>query len=368
MKKFKILLSILVAILCTSFLPTTASATDVSTITPTSLITGDEDTSSIDDYTITVPVSSKEVVVPVSMKYKGLLNLNITGTVLPSYVNLQLYSDKNCNSKVGYSGYLSSTSFEDSMEIDIPAKGTYYLKITMSNYSESDAELSIIAYSFSAEDKVLKNNTWVGSYPLSYNQQIYHKITIAKSGYIKVEANSLEEYNSLYATLCNSKKTSLTESTYLSSSQDYTTHFAVKKGTYYIAIKASNPYKLKYKFTAITDKGASAKGKATSIKKGQTVKGLIFAEDSTSKYDWFKVKLTKKQELKLDLVAYGNYSLKFQIIPANSRVIIWGDTMTLYEKDSKSFYSSDKFPAGTYYIKVSKSQKKSSGYYTIKFK
>lgn len=377
MHKFKLFLGILAACFCINVLPQNVTAAEVpastpkenTAIQPVSLVTGEEDTTTFQSYDLVVPVSTKTLVVPINMDYKGLLSIKLTGKVIPSGLDVALYSDEACTSIIGYARYLSSSSMESDLEAKVPAKGTYYLKLSLSSYAEADASLTITPYSFSSENKTLKNKEWIGSYPMSYDSQISHKITINKPGYIMVEGASLGEYSSsISVTLLNSKKAKLSELEYLSKTQGYATYFAVNKGTYYINAKSSDVYKLRYSFVAVAEKPGSTKAKAVTIGKGKTVKGLVQATDSTTKADWYKVKLTSKRKLAFDIYAKSNESIKFEIIPASKNVILWGSTITLYDFEGGEYSTKETMPVGTYYIKVTKRAKTSSGYYTIKFR
>jgi hypothetical protein len=357
--------------LCLGILLINVKATEASnsgstptTIQPVSLEIGDEDTSSFPSYDIVIPVSTKSVVVPIEMQYKGQLKINLLGKVVTKSTDITLYSDEACTSKVGYSGYLYSSTLEDDMDIDIPQKGTYYLKFE-SKYEESDSTVAITPYSFSSEDKTLKNKEWIGSHPFTYDSEISHKITVNSPGYIAVEGAAFSDYGSISVTLCNSsKKLSAQES--LSSYNSYTTFFAVKKGTYYIKAKSSDDYKLRYTFTAVKENSGQSKTKATTIGKGKTVKGLIQSQDSVNKVDWFKIKLTKNQKLNFSASAKSCDSIKFEIVPASSRVILFGSSFRLYDSNGDKYSTKDSLPAGTYYIKVTKTDSNASGYYSIK--
>lgn len=377
MQKVKLLFGILVACFCIIVLPQNVCATDISdtattdnlAIVPKSLETGEEDLTTLESYDLVVPLSTKTLVVPINMEYQGCLNINLIGKIIPDDLKVDLYTDEACTSVIGYSSYLNLHKFQDNLVTKIPSKGIYYLKFTLDSNAGGDAAITITPYSMSSENKTLKNKTWICSYPMSYDDQISHKITISKPGYIKVEAVSLAEVaSSTTVTLLNSKNTNLSDSVYLSKTGDNTTYFGVKKGTYYINGKSSDIYKLRYSFVAVTDKGSSTKSKATTILKGKAIKGLVQSTDSIKKADWYKVKLTKKQKLRLNIYAKSNDSLRFEIIPASKNVILWGSIITLYDYDGGVYSTKESMPAGTYYIKVTKKAKTSSGYYTIKFK
>lgn len=373
MKKSKLFFSFFAMILCLGLFSLKVSAFEATgtvsePIQPVSIVTGDEDPTTFPSYDLKVPVATKSLVVPINMDYKGQLKINLLGREVSKSIDVNLYSDEACTSKIGYSGYLYSSSLEDDMKLDIPKKATYYLKFELSSYAESDATVSITPYSLSSEDKTLKNNNWVLSHPVTYNSQISNKITVEASGYIAVEGVSISDYGSVSVTLCNSKKANLSEQIYLSSTKDYTTYFAVKKGTYYIKSQSADDYKLRYKFTAVKDTSNTSKSKAISIGKGKTAKGLVLSEDSTSKADWYKVKLTSKRKLSFEIKAKSCDLICFEIIPASKNVILIGSTVRIYDAGGGVYSTQDSMPAGTYYIKVTKTRKTCSGNYSIKFK
>lgn len=373
MKKFKLLFSTLAICLFLALLSVNinvAQATEVGgtqdELTPGAIITGDEDPASFPSYDITVPLATKNIVVPIKMDYKGQLTVLLEGKSVPAGIDVTLYSDSACTSKVGYSRYLTSSSMSDTLKVSVPQKGTYYLEFNMSSYSKADGMVTITPYSLSSEQKTLKNKQWAGSHYYSYDTSIDHKITVTKPGYIKVEGASSSGY-SVYVTLCNSKKAAFSDQIYLSSSKDYSTYFAVKKGTYYIKAKSSDDYKLRYSFTEVKDSAASTKAKAVTIAKGKTKSGLILSEDSVNKVDWYKISISKKQKLSFDVSAKSCDSIKFEVVPASSRVILFGSTFYLYDVYAGTYGTKDSMPAGTYYIKVTKTDKTSSGTYSIKF-
>lgn len=386
MRKIKVLISVLAMSLCFVLQPVNTKAAETTTevtppvtteetetvpasvIQPYSLITGEEDITSFPSYDIVVPLSTKSIVVPIQMDYKGQLRINFVGKIVTKGVEINLYSDEACTTKIGYSTYIYSNSLTNDKNYDIPKKATCYLKFELPNYADADATISFTPYSFSSETKLMKEKVWISSHPYTGENQTYHKIVISKPGYIKVEGAFLGDSGSMYATLCNSKKVALSQQKYLYSSNNYTTYYAVKKGTYYINITGYNDYKLRYTFSAVKDTSAQSQKKATVIGKGKTVKGLILSEDSLKKVDWYKVKLTKSQKLVLNVDAKSCATLKFEIVPASSKVFLIGSSFSIYEVNGDTYGTKGNLPAGTYYIKVTKTDAKASGYYSIKFK
>lgn len=386
MRKIKVIFSVLAMSLCLVLQPVNTKAAETTTevtppatteetetepasvIQPYSLITGEEDITTFPSYDIVVPLSTKSIVVPIQMDYKGRLRINYVGKIVSKGVNINLFSDEACTTKIGFTSYISSTSLNADTKYDIPKKATCYLKFELPTYADADATITITPYSFSSVGKPLKEKVWTSSHPYTGENQTYHKLVISKPGYIKIEGAFLGGSGSIYATLCNSKKVALSQKEYLYSSNNYTTYYAVKKGTYYINITSYDDYKLRYTFAAVKDTSAQSQKKATVIGKGKTVKGLILSEDSLKKVDWYKVKLTKSQKLVLDVNAKSCDSIRFEIVPASSKVILFGSSFSLYEVNGDTYGTKGALPAGTYYIKVTKTDVKSSGYYSIKLK
>ncbi|BCN32342.1 hypothetical protein [Anaeromicropila herbilytica] len=137
--------------------------------------------------------------------------------------------------------------------------------------------------------------------------------------------------------------------------------------TYYIIAKSLKDYRLRYTFTAVLENGSASKKKATTIPKGKTATGLVLSEDSVKKVDWYKVRLSKSRKLSFDVKAKSCDTIKFEFIPASSRIILFGSTFSLYDSESNTYATKGAMPARTYYIKVYKYSKTTSGYYSIKF-
>ena len=226
----------------------------------------------------------------------------------------------------------------------------------------------------STKAATLKNKKWyTNTDTWSSEKTLYHKIKVPKDGYITLQgygyssSSSSTKYSLRYR-LCNSKKKALTKwDQYLSSGSSnytgtkaYTNWIAVKKGTYYIKVK-DYQYKLRYTFKAVKDQGGSSKAKAKTIAKGKTIKGLAVAGEKGSKVDWYKITLPKAQTIKLTLNGKACGWMQFDIVGFTGFGACWS---------KKETASTNKVPAGTYYIKAYRmnKDKDTSGYYTISWK
>lgn len=137
-------------------------------------------------------------------------------------------------------------------------------------------------------------------------------------------------------------------------------------------MKTSNDaYRIKSTFTAVSDASGASKKNAKTIKVGETKKGIVLSEDKTSKNDWFK--FTLKKSTKIDIDLKGNCSsgkLRFELTSNGIR-----GTVTDYISSSDysrniplQTWTSKTIPKGTYYIRLYKDSKTTSGNYSVKVK
>lgn len=211
----------------------------------------------------------------------------------------------------------------------------------------------------------------------NYGDLTYHKIKISRPGYLTVYGYSYSTYThdkySLGVQLCSSRKKPL-EQQYKTSLSDYTkpaykAFYAVKKGTYYLAVTAKD-YRLRYSFTPVTERSGASKAKAVTVARKRTAKGLLVAGENGTKTDWFKIRLTRKQKVTFTFTTRANDYLRFQIVSANPKVVIGGSSV-FSKNTTEKIATKDAFPAGTYYIKVSRMlsrDKDTSGYYRFSWK
>lgn len=366
----------LLAAIAVSFIMTLTfcmSAMAAGVINPTQLNDYQSSKSKVKSYGLAINAGKTQVVQQIKMPYRGLLMIDLSSSGLSSQISFELFSNPGCTSKVGYNAYLSSNNLSSIFKANIPKAGTYYLRASRSNYGASVAgNFKIKPYSYSGYSKTIKNNAWAGTYGVNYNQIIYHKIVITKPGYIRFQAYG-EGYqgskNNLHVTLYSNKKKALSDPSYLYRTNNYSTYYGVKKGTYYIGIKTSGQYRMKYTFASINEKTGSSKSRAVSLRANSTVKGLMIAGESGSQSDWYKLKLTKKQKLSFTFSVKANDSLKVTIVPASSRLHIIGAS-AYQSAGTKTYKTRDSLPAGTYYLQVSKlgNYNTTSGHYTLKYK
>lgn len=234
------------------------------------------------------------------------------------------------------------------------------------------------------------------------------KFTAGATGYITVKATALfppSYYD--YVTygdivLCNSTKHAIgLNPENLSSwgkggniNREIT--YGVRKGqTYYFKVNFGRPIKLTATVKSVKKSTANSRKEAKGITKNKSVKGVIIAGEN--KADWYKIKLTKRQILKLTYSAKTN-GKRYTGVRGNGKNNCdnSGFRISFYKSNGQPYMISKKQAAvyrasttrpkgqlsifrsttdgkkigiepGTYYVKVERYSKTTSGYYTLKW-
>lgn len=194
-------------------------------------------------------------------------------------------------------------------------------------------------------------------------QTNYFKFTATKTGYIRVNLTDIKGK----IKLCNSDKTKSLSDT---SPSTQSIVYGVKKGTTY-NIKVSAPdneeiggYTFKVTNYGVTENSGSSKSKAKTIKRGTSkgtsnVKtGCIVAGYSTS--DWYKFTLSSSKALNIAMKGATNNGIKISVYKGSKLIKSGSFNRTEAGVVIKSV---GKWTKGTYYIKISRANTYSSGYY-----
>ena len=226
------------------------------------------------------------------------------------------------------------------------------------------------------------------------------KIKPKVTGYVTFRfLNNCQSINAYgFATFCNSKKKALgTKKEFYQTGSTYPYVFErtypVKKGsTYYLKLESTGGVKVSATVKAVKKNAGTKKSKAKTLSRNKTRKGIILAGSRT--VDWYKIRLTKKKKIFLTCTAKTN-GVTSQI--HNNRIYYFGNKtglkVTFCDKNGKDWSVSSKLmlspsqaknstvfqgldrstgktyglSPGTYYIKVERMNKASSGYYTLKW-
>lgn len=138
--------------------------------------------------------------------------------------------------------------------------------------------------------------------------------------------------------------------------KDYVVTTGLAAGTYRVVANASSGevlYFINSNQTAADSYGTSKK-KAKEIKRKKSKKQVFLSNESTKKTHWYKIKVKKTGTTYIDVTGLGNRS--------KISVLVSGGTKLKSKSISKGFRIYGKAKKGTYYIKISKGSKGTSGY------
>ncbi len=168
----------------------------------------------------------------------------------------------------------------------------------------------------------------------------------------------------------------------------YSRTYGVRKNTtYYFAVKTKDPIKVTAVVKSVSKGKNTTLKTAKSISKNKKTENVIIAGDK--KADWYKINLKKAGKIQLEYTAKTNGSIVLPDNKSGIRISFCNSDGTLFyvNGNNKSedylssvvsqswcrFYrvnssgSKIDLAAGTYYIKVERLTKKSSGQYTLKW-
>ena len=213
----------------------------------------------------------------------------------------------------------------------------------------------------------------------------YIKFVAPKDGYVTFTANNIPENDGRIFRgewfLCNSARKAISSSGDCGFYDEDSVTFAIKKNkTYYLKVlthgNGNFSHKVDYTYKSVKEKSGSKRSKAVTIKKNKKVSGLLMAGEKKS--DWYKVKLTKKQTLKITFSTKSYRGLAFKVYDKKGNEVMGlsyfqpsstTETVTLVSKKNSYTDATKKLAKGTYYIKVyCLSDVRACGYYSLKWK
>ena len=323
--------------------------------------------------------SDNVTVIPVTTKKAGTLAIPLEGIEVGKNVTVSLHTASSATdgNRIGSRKYLSSSKTEDTLFAKLKKAGTYYVKFETSAYSAGTPQTVAFAAAVYPNGGTLKRGKiFYGASP-DNNGVSYYKVTAPGNGYLTVSFPvRTADYSAFNIKLANSKKKSTyTNFEYISSNKGYKTVIGVKKGTYHIAVKNSDPaYGIKVSYTGVKENSGTTRSKAKSITKKSTKKGIVTATQSQNTGDWYKFKITKAQAVKFTFTVKSNGGgksggLKASFYQAGKSYS--AASVNCYGDDQKSvqlytYGKGNKLAPGTYYIKVQK-YSAGNGYYTLKW-
>ncbi len=312
------------------------------------------------------------LIVPITVTKPGVVYLNVAHCALAKDAFFEVYTDKNCDDSISRSIMIKCVEKEETssiMHFKAQKAGTYYLKMYSITYEELYTNvLEIDYFNFSSTEKTVKEGTKYLFAAKDYGDTLLFKYKAPATGLVTFQ--TADGYNS-YVELANAKKKSISNSASLTSSNKYATFFAVKKGkTYYFKLKPSSAGELNYftlKFEKVKEKSGKKRKKAVSLKAKKKAKGTI---QYGEKGDWYKFKLKKSGKLRITVGTIEQNYLKISLYDSKGKQI---DSSAYLSNGKKVFTVTNGSRygianKGTYYVKIDRYSKKSSGYYELSWK
>lgn len=282
-----------------------------------------------------------------------------------TYPTIGLYKDQEATQSVyAFDSRNGATGATKDFEV---SAGVYYLKLSRSD-SSTTAKYELAVGNVNGGAKTLAQNKPVLGFSKTGTKNTYYKVSATGTGRLEIATRFESPTGTGYITLCNSSKAALSKKLYVSGGGG-STHYAVKKGTYYVRVSTSSGlYEINRKMATVATKAGATKAKARALSKGGNsvkAKGLMTINDTTKKVDWYKVKLTKKQNVSFQIAGDCTGNISMEIIPAKGRLYGTSKVSLSEYRNSTGIKSSGAWSAGTYYIKVTKGTKAASGYYEL---
>lgn len=369
-KEIIALLSLLVAVLAMS-----TGVFAAETLVAPSLYYGNEAAATMTySYTKNDTVDSGEagIVIPVKVNEAGTIKFDFEFQQLQKDMFIYVYTDAACTNRIGYIDSADVGDVSNSDYVAVTNAGTYYLKLYSYVYSSTGDFTNTVKVSasvYTRADKTIKSGQTITYYRNKSDDVYWFKYKAEKTGMLSISVT--RQYGS-YIHIANAKKKIITDEIWVSEAiGNYTANIAVKKGkTYYIqvtAIGSDCPNTISVKNSAVKEKSGAKKKKAVAIKAKKKVKGTIIVGDKTA--DWYKFTVKKKKAVTMNLSGDVQGSLTITVYKKNGKKIDsckwYGGATKLKLTCSRTRGKVDK---GTYYIKISRSNAKSSGKYTLKWK
>lgn len=393
MKKIRIFLLLLAGILVLGLTPGTGKAAETSPYSIEALImdsASEEEVGNAQPTAITIGnQGDRSTITPVHVKEEGVLYyyVSLPEDKIGTVITFILYEDAACTRRVSDISVYSGEQDGDRRikgKAAISKRGTYYLKcqvLTTDAMTEDPITVSGIAALFSEADAVLKNGKMrVGG--SGNGSPVYYKLTMKEPGIAAAALKELPMWDkkmvsNLHLTLCDQNKKPVSSQydmvLYDELDQDYLI-FSMKAGTYYFKVETepNSVFCINAVIKNVKEKSGNSKKNAAALGK-KWVTGLLAASEGVRDADWYKLTIETTRKVNVgffgSITPGGSITAEFFNSKGESfgRKVITGieEEQSFSPYVGKEWDSNHTLPKGTYYIKVSKDRKISSGYYEL---
>lgn len=295
----------------------------------------------------------------------GTVRVGIDGTVIIPYAT-EVAGVEGGRLKLCYDGNpsmaLPQSNNGKSIWAGAVKPGTYalYLETACENANTQVVAAFGAAVISSQNNRTFGGNTVIAS--ASNGETTYQQFKVSKRGVAAIavykENAAGNVFGVTYSVQKLNGKTWKTVASKLKGEQDkdYVVTTGLAAGTYRVVANASVGEVL-YFVNAnqkASDSYGTSKKKAKEIKRKKSKKQVFLSNESTSKTHWYKIKVKKTGMTYIDITGLGNKS--------KISVTVTGAAKLKNKTISKGFRIYGKAKKGTYYIKISKGSKGTSGY------
>ncbi|MDF2589001.1 MAG: peptidase domain protein [Anaerocolumna sp.] len=319
----------------------------------------------------------KEVIIPFTADHEGglLIGLKEYKDYYDS-MSARVYKDATCSKPIGTSIVLKSGDETQFTTISIPKKGTYYIKFTLNSVGDilKNIDFGISLNLINNNVRTLKHKKVQIAYQDSDSEKMLYKLTVTKPSVIGLTMQLDDDYDfDAYFQLLDSKKKKVSSNQYSESQVEQGVNYIVKyytleKGTYYIQVDTiCGLYSLASSFEGVKNESGSSKSNAKTIKVGGSqLGGYLKVTDKITKENWFKFTLNKDQYINFYYSTKLDGDIKIEIINEKGEIVYNDDKLLqgFYNYYRKNYW----LKKGTYYFRISKSNKYDSIAYNILIK
>lgn len=365
MRRYTTLLFLAIFVISFLISPVTAHAASETVMTPLTTFFNENVTASY------ATSGDAKMVVPLDIASQGDVTINISHTPLQNDYTLKVYTDDSYIHMI-HSFLLSTETDTHTLTLTAGGAETLYLCFT-----PTVAETVAVPYEFTisallqqaktqsvSSKKTLANGKWTKKKSIHPKSTHYYKVSASSNQYFYLTSNNSYVTVKL---LDAKKKKSLSTPVSLKSSNNFHASFAVKKGTYYIAVTSSTTttYQLNYHCSKVKNIAGNTFRSAKKISFKQQVLGTVSATATQRDSQFYKIKLNKTSKMQLAFyVENSNDRFTMTIYDANKEPLPSG-TYKIGNASMLYVNSRAKMPAGTYYIEISKNIEQTSGSYSI---
>ena len=315
-------------------------------------------------FNVASPITgSNQLISNIYMPTKGKLcvkfsNVYVTSTGVPTQ------TPANCtvtltDSKGNFvaSGY----SDEGTVIANYVNEGTY--RLTVSSPYNSSVATGYIPFYYSSYNG---NLSGTAKYIAGNGGNNYQNFSVSKRSQVWTDLVSDKGYSlkSHIEKKSGKKWVRVTDQKY-SYNSNLRKYHALSKGSYRLVISGTSKYDIftaRYGKKAYTGKYATKKSKSKSISRKKSKTNVLTASDAKKKTHWYKFKVSKRRSTQFKVTTYNSSGSVTATLYKGKKKL---SSRTAYSPSYITFKG--KLSKGTYYVKVTKNTKNTSGKYIVKY-